>query len=718
VSCRVALVVVVVLFVALLVAPASLHAQSGRNRPEPQPSPSPGAQQRPRRATPARTTEDAPPGEPSTPSAPSRVGDSRTQNGASQTPAAGNKSQQNSPTEIDDEEVYKVESNLVPVSANVMDSTGHPITDLKLEDFELRVDGQPKPISDLSHAETPVRIALLFDNSSSIRPTRELEKQAAINFFRTVIRPIDQAAIFSISTVPTLDQSLTNDVSRLVRTIERYGEVEGSTALFDTIVMAADYLRTQPGRKVMIIVSDGVETTSNLTDFGEMVRRVLASDCQVFAIQTGLSQNANIRDLTAERRMQDLTSYTGGFVNVPKLPSDLELAFTQIAADLSQQYVLSYYPNDDARDGRFRVITLRVKSRPNVRVRARRGYYPRRSENLSSLTQSYSDAAVPNVIRDPVVTSTQTTQTRDAAPNVVASNTVAPGARAPVPASAQTHGSKNLDPDADDLAASDGANTKPRPTVRLGTFDPVQSATAEQPAPSAHDSPPPKTDAQPAPADTKPQPTTQTSRPDSNQTNANPAASSTTTNTSAPPAAAPADEANAKDSQQSAQPARSETTSQPASSQPSSSPPTSPPQTSSAKNSSPQNSPAKNPSPQNSSPSSSQQGASSQSARASSPAGETQQKPVVAGGVLNSRAKSLPVPTYPEAARRMRVVGMVAVEVMVDESGKVIEARALSGPALLREAAVGAARQARFPQTLVSGQPARLTGVINYNFTF
>lgn len=88
----------------------------------------------------------------------------------------------------------------------------------------------------------------------------------------------------------------------------------------------------------------------------------------------------------------------------------------------------------------------------------------------------------------------------------------------------------------------------------------------------------------------------------------------------------------------------------------------------------------------------------------------------MAGGVLNSRAKSLPLPQYPEAARRMRVAGTVSVEVTVDESGKVLEARAASGPVQLRDAAVTAARRALFAQTLVGGQPARLTGVLNYTF--
>ncbi len=89
----------------------------------------------------------------------------------------------------------------------------------------------------------------------------------------------------------------------------------------------------------------------------------------------------------------------------------------------------------------------------------------------------------------------------------------------------------------------------------------------------------------------------------------------------------------------------------------------------------------------------------------------------VSGGVLNGMALSLPSPSYPETARRMRTSGIVQIEVVVDENGKVISARALSGPVSLRDVAVEAAYRARFSPTKLSGQPVKVTGQINYNFT-
>ena len=89
----------------------------------------------------------------------------------------------------------------------------------------------------------------------------------------------------------------------------------------------------------------------------------------------------------------------------------------------------------------------------------------------------------------------------------------------------------------------------------------------------------------------------------------------------------------------------------------------------------------------------------------------------ISGGVLNGKAVSMPKPVYPEMARRAQMTGVVTVEVVVDASGKVIGARAVSGPELLRDAAERAARQAKFTPTLLSGQPMRVAGLITYNFS-
>lgn len=286
----------------------------------------------------------------------------------------------------DDDEVIKVDSALVPIPVSVLDANGRAITNLKLADFELRIDGKQAEIGDLARSETPIRLAMLFDNSSSVRVAREFEKDAAMKFFRQVVRPQkDLAALFSVSTTTRMEQALTRDVSSLVNAIELFPAPEGATALLDGIAGAANYLSDVQGRRVIVIVSDGDDTVSDLT-FEQMIRAVQIANCQVYVVKTTDFENyirtktrkgnANIRQLTAERRMMELTRQTGGAVYSPIDEDELDRAFAQISAELSQQYILSYYPQDeDEKRGEFREISLSVKTKANASVRTRKGYY-------------------------------------------------------------------------------------------------------------------------------------------------------------------------------------------------------------------------------------------------------------------------------------------------------------------------------------------------------
>ena len=290
------------------------------------------------------------------------------------------------PTPLNDEDgVVKVASTLVPIPVSVLDANGRAVTNLKLSDFELRIDGKPAEISELFRSETPIRLAMLFDNSSSVLVAREFEKDAAVKFFRRVIRPEkDLAALFSVSTTTELEQGFTSEISSIIRAIEMFPPPEGATALLEGIIMASDYLREVQGRRVMIIVSDGDDTKSDQT-LEETVRALQVANCQVYVVKTtdfenfkrtgSRRGNANIRALAAERRMTEITTQTGGTVYSPIDERELDEAFRQISAELSQQYVLSYYPEDEAeKRGQFREIALTLKNRPGLTLRTRKGY--------------------------------------------------------------------------------------------------------------------------------------------------------------------------------------------------------------------------------------------------------------------------------------------------------------------------------------------------------
>jgi VWFA-related protein len=290
------------------------------------------------------------------------------------------------PTPNDEGDVLKVASTLVPIPVSVVDANGRAVTNLTLADFELRVDGKPADLTDLARSESPIRLAMLFDNSSSVIIAREFEKDAAIKFFRRVIRPEkDLAALFSVATTTELEQPFTSEVSSLTRAIELFPPPEGATALLEGIILASDYLREASGRRVMVIVSDGDDTKSDAT-FEETIRALQVANCQVYVVKTtdfenykrtgSRRGNANIRALAAERRMTEITRQTGGSVHSPVDERELDDSFRQISAELSQQYILSYYPDDDpAVRGQFREITLTLKNRPGLTLRTRKGYF-------------------------------------------------------------------------------------------------------------------------------------------------------------------------------------------------------------------------------------------------------------------------------------------------------------------------------------------------------
>lgn len=284
-----------------------------------------------------------------------------------------------------DDDVIKVDSTLVPIPASVTDADGRSIANLRLEDFELQIDDKIAEISEISRSQAPVRLALLFDNSSSVLMAREFEKKAAVRFFRQVIRPDkDLAALFSVASISRLEQPLTRDVSQIVRAIDAFPIPEGATALLDGVIKAADYLKSADGRRVIVIVSDGEDTLSD-SSFEDAVKAAQAANCQIYVVKTtdfenykktGIrGGNANIRALTAERRMQELSSQTGGAVYSPIDEKELEQSFNRISAELSDQYILSYYPSENTTDGQFRTIALRIKDKENLTVRARKGYY-------------------------------------------------------------------------------------------------------------------------------------------------------------------------------------------------------------------------------------------------------------------------------------------------------------------------------------------------------
>ena len=291
------------------------------------------------------------------------------------------------PRPFGDDDIISIDSILIPIPASVTDETGRAITNLQLKDFDLLVDNKTAEISYLSQSDSPVRMALLFDNSSSLTSARDFELKAATRFLRRVLRPDkDQAALYSISTINNLEQPMTSNAGSLVAAINALPPPSGATALLDAILESSKYLSEYEGRRVIVVVSDGEDTISDVeTTLEKVVQSVQLKNCQIYVVKTtdfenytktgNRGGNANIMNLIAEHRMQELTKQTGGAVYSPLDEKELDAAFTRISAELSQQYILSYYPEDKMLSNDFHSILLKVKNKPGLTVRTRKGYY-------------------------------------------------------------------------------------------------------------------------------------------------------------------------------------------------------------------------------------------------------------------------------------------------------------------------------------------------------
>ncbi len=285
-----------------------------------------------------------------------------------------------------DEEVLKIASNLVTIISSINTQQGGNSTKLNQEDFEILEDGVAQEISEFARDEDiPLRLIMLFDTSSSVRNQLRFERRAAAKFFERLLRPQDQAALFAVSTDVTIIQDFTNKIPQLTNATKLL-QAKGATSLYDGVFLAAGYLKLTQGRRIIVIVSDGGDTTSQ-KKLTEALEQAQASDVVVFNVFTGLlTASQNVRDLAAERAMQTLTSETGGELYAPHMAlsgneideedslKNLDDAFASLADQVRTQYTLRFYSTNDNRDGKFRKLTVKIKKR-GYTARARSGYY-------------------------------------------------------------------------------------------------------------------------------------------------------------------------------------------------------------------------------------------------------------------------------------------------------------------------------------------------------
>ena len=258
-----------------------------------------------------------------------------------------------------------VDVEVVQVTATVMDDRGKYVRGLPRLGFHIAEDGRRQTISHFYSENVPLDLVVAVDISSSMRLALPKMKRAVADFLAAV-PPQDSVTLLGFNEdVFTISQKSADAADRLkaIETLTAWG----STVLYDAIARGVDILRLRPGRKALVVFTDGEDQGSRLT-IDEVERTLQGSDLTLYMIGQGMG----ITSLPLKKVMQRLSDPTGGRALSTGSIDELHESFDELLEELSNQYVLGYQSTNSARDGTWRAITVDVDG--HQRVRARLGY--------------------------------------------------------------------------------------------------------------------------------------------------------------------------------------------------------------------------------------------------------------------------------------------------------------------------------------------------------
>ena len=259
-----------------------------------------------------------------------------------------------------------VDVDVVQIAAVVTDDNGRFVRGLTQADFKIFDDGTPQVITNFAAEHVPLELVAAIDVSSSMRDALPQVRTAA-KAFLAGLEPRDQVTLLGFNdNIFTLARRSTDQAAR-VRAIDRIA-AWGGTALYDVIVHALDVLGRQPGRRSVVIFSDGDDQSSR-TPIETAVARAEASDATVYAIGQGRAVGS--RDL--QKLLQRLSNISGGRAFFPDDPSKLPGIFDEILQDMRNQYLIAYPPPGNMRSGAWHQIRVEAGG-GKYHVRARQGY--------------------------------------------------------------------------------------------------------------------------------------------------------------------------------------------------------------------------------------------------------------------------------------------------------------------------------------------------------
>lgn len=369
-------------FCLLLAAAGEISAQSGR-RTVPTPTP-----------TPAVVKPAQPQYSESKPNPPRR------RSAADKFPGIGDGTGTPAPstaaTAGGDDDIVKVETDLITIPVSVFDRNGLYVSGLDEDDFSIFEDGVEQEIAYFATTDKPFTIVLLLDTSPSTEYRIDDIQNAAIAFVDN-LKPVDSVIVIEFAGSVHVLTDATTDRSRIYKAIKKASFGNG-TSLYDAVDQTLrKRLGKIEGRKAVVLFTDGVDTTSRKATYESSLDIAEEADAPIFPIyyntfgQQPLNSGSiglpwpnilgrSARGQSAEeyalgrKYLEDLATYTGGRVFRPEAtPGGLQRAFEGIAEELRRQYNIGYIPKEEGRAGQRKHIRVRVR-RPNLVVRSRDSY--------------------------------------------------------------------------------------------------------------------------------------------------------------------------------------------------------------------------------------------------------------------------------------------------------------------------------------------------------
>ncbi|MFN7927396.1 MAG: VWA domain-containing protein [Blastocatellia bacterium] len=276
----------------------------------------------------------------------------------------------------------------------VTDKSNRFVTDLKQADFEIYEDKvkQEDIVSFLAEANLPLDIALLMDTSNSVKPKLKFQRDAAVSFLQTVLRPRQDRALFlSFNSDIELQQDYTNRIDLLSQSIDKV-KAYGETRLYDAVYrICEEKMFAEAGRRrAIVLITDGEDTASEHT-LTDAINIALRSETVVFVISNKAAGFFGVQagqvDSAEDKNLKKLAEDTGGRAFFTGTTLQLEKGFASVTQELRSQYIIAYSPSNINFDGRFRQIEVRVPGKKDMKIRTRKGYEARDSSGPAAVAK-------------------------------------------------------------------------------------------------------------------------------------------------------------------------------------------------------------------------------------------------------------------------------------------------------------------------------------------